>query len=48
MLPELRAVVASGGMAIDSVMRHLTLHACARVIPVLATPHPSPANGRHR
>ncbi|MGG7453018.1 hypothetical protein ACQ3HE_19140, partial [Plantibacter auratus] len=34
--------------ALDGVMRHLTLHDDARVIPVLGAPHPSPANGRHR
>jgi uracil-DNA glycosylase len=43
-LPELRAVVAFGTPALTGIMRYFTLDAGARVVPVLAAPHPSPAN----
>jgi len=29
-------------------MRYFTLHPCPVLRPVLAAPHPSPANGTHR
>ncbi|PPF21706.1 uracil-DNA glycosylase [Rathayibacter sp. AY1A7] len=48
LLPALGAVVTYGTVALDGVMRYLTLHDDPRVVPVLAAPHPSPANGRHR
>ncbi|REC97859.1 uracil DNA glycosylase superfamily protein [Microbacterium sp. AG157] len=48
LLPTLRAVVTYGAVALDGAMRHLTLREDPRVVPVLAAPHPSPANGRHR
>jgi hypothetical protein len=41
----------SGGRSsrvLDGVMRHLTLDEHPRLIPVIAIPHPFPANGRHR
>ncbi|GGL08058.1 hypothetical protein JOE58_002581 [Curtobacterium luteum] len=47
-LPVLDAVVAYGTAALDGVMRHLTLDEHARLVPVIAAPHPSPAKGRHR
>lgn len=43
-LPQLRAVVAFGHPALTGIMRHFTLDADARVVPVLAAPHLSPAN----
>jgi len=47
-LPVLDAIVTYGTVALDGVMRHLTLDEHPRLIPVIAAPHPSPANGRHR
>ncbi|WP_423920636.1 uracil-DNA glycosylase [Frigoribacterium sp. 2-23] len=47
-LPVLDAIVTYGTAALDGVMRHLTLDEHPRLIPVVAAPHPSPANGRHR
>jgi hypothetical protein len=47
-LPALTAIVTYGTIALDGVMRHLTLDEHPRLIPVIAAPHPSPANGRHR
>lgn len=47
-LPALRAIVTFGTPALTGVMRHLTLATDARPVAVLAAPHPSPANGRHR
>lgn len=47
-LPRLAAIVTFGTAALDGVMRHLTLAEAPVVVPVLAAPHPSPANGRHR
>lgn len=43
-LPGLRAIVAFGTPALTGIMRHFTLDPGARVVPVLAAPHPSPAN----
>ncbi len=43
-LPQLRAVVAFGNSALTGIMRHFTLDADARVVPVLAAPHLSPSN----
>lgn len=43
-LPELRAIVTFGTPALTGVMRYFTLADDARVVPVLAAPHPSPAN----
>lgn len=40
-------VITYGSVALDGVMRHLTLNPTARPITVLAAPHPSPANGRN-
>ncbi|QCR19186.1 uracil-DNA glycosylase family protein [Agrococcus sp. SGAir0287] len=47
-LPYLRVIVTFGTIALDGVMRHFTLADDPTVVPVLAAPHPSPANGRHR
>ncbi|GMA30486.1 uracil-DNA glycosylase family protein [Litorihabitans aurantiacus] len=47
-LPALETVVTYGTVALDGVMRHLTLSPDARLVHVVAAPHPSPANGRHR
>lgn len=47
-LPQLRAIVTFGTIALDGVMRHLTLDEDAALVPVIAAPHPSPANGAHR
>ena len=47
-LPALTAIVTYGAVALDGVMRHLTLDEHPRLLPVIAAPHPSPANGRHR
>ena len=47
-LPRLRAIVTFGTIALDGVMRHLTLDEDAVLVPVIAVPHPSPANGAHR
>lgn len=43
-LTQLRAVVTFGNPALTGIMRHFTLDAEARVVPVLAAPHLSPAN----
>lgn len=45
---ELRAVVALGAVPLEALMRYFTLHPHPVLRPVLAAPHPSPANGRHR
>lgn len=47
-LPSLRAVVTLGAPALTGVMRYFTLHPAPLLYPVLAAPHPSPANGVHR
>ena len=47
-LPVLDAIVTYGTAALNGVMRHLTLDEHPRLVPVIAAPHPSPANGRHR
>jgi hypothetical protein len=47
-LPALTAIVTYGAVALDGIMRHLTLDEHPRLLPVIAAPHPSPANGRHR
>jgi hypothetical protein len=47
-LPHLRAVVALGDATLAGVMRYLTLHDSPVIVPVLAAPHPSPANGHRR
>lgn len=43
-LPELRVIVTFGTPALTGVMRYFTLADDVRVVPVLAVPHPSPAN----
>ncbi|WP_354594117.1 uracil-DNA glycosylase family protein [Frigoribacterium sp. PvP054] len=43
-LPQLRAIVTFGTPALTGVMRYFTLEPRARVVPVLAAPHLSPAN----
>ena len=43
-LTEVRAIVTFGTPALTGVMRHFTLTDDARIVPVLAAPHPSPAN----
>ena len=43
-LPKLRAIVTFGTPALMGIMRYFTLDPDARVVPVLAAPHPSPAN----
>lgn len=43
-LTEIRAIVTFGSPALTGVMRHFTLTDDARIVPVLAAPHPSPAN----
>lgn len=43
-LTEVRAVVTFGTAALTGMMRHFTLSDDVRVVPVLAAPHPSPAN----
>ncbi|MBT1631681.1 MULTISPECIES: uracil-DNA glycosylase family protein [Curtobacterium] len=47
-LPQLAAIVTFGATALDGVMRYLTMTDAPTVLPVIAAPHPSPANGRHR
>ncbi|WP_353650023.1 uracil-DNA glycosylase family protein [Nakamurella sp. A5-74] len=47
-LPLLRSIVTLGQPALDGVMRYFTLHDTPVIRTVLAAPHPSPANGRHR
>lgn len=47
-LPLLRSIVTLGQPALDGVMRYFTLHDNPVIRTVLAAPHPSPANGRHR
>ncbi|MDP4332421.1 uracil-DNA glycosylase family protein [Curtobacterium sp. A7_M15] len=47
-LPGLNVIVTYGTTALDGVMRHLTLAERAHLVPVIAAPHPSPANGHHR
>jgi hypothetical protein len=43
-LTEVRAIVTFGTPALTGVMRYFTLSDNVRVVPVLAAPHPSPAN----
>lgn len=43
-LTDVRAIVTFGTPALTGVMRHFTLSDDVRVVPVLAAPHPSPAN----
>lgn len=47
-LPELRVLVPLGAVALTAVMRYFTLADAPVIVPVLAAPHPSPANGAHR
>lgn len=46
LMGQLRVVVCFGAPALQGMMRHLTLDPAARIVPVLAVPHPSPANAR--
>lgn len=48
LLPALETVVTYGAVALNGIMRHLTLDDNARLVHVIAAPHPSPANGHHR
>ncbi len=45
-LTELRVVVCFGNAAVNAMMRQLTIEPVSRIVPVLAVPHPSPANAR--
>lgn len=47
-LPRLRGIVTLGQVALTGVMRYLTLHPDPIIRPVLAAPHPSPANAHRR
>ncbi|GIM64260.1 uracil-DNA glycosylase [Nocardioides glacieisoli] len=47
-LVDLRVVVTFGGAALEGWMRYLTLAEHPVVVPTLAVPHPSPANGHRR
>lgn len=47
-LPRLERIVTLGQPALTGVMRYFTLHENPVLRMVLAAPHPSPANGRHR
>lgn len=47
-LADIEAVVTLGSAALEGYMRYATLHPDPVVRPVLAAPHPSPANGAHR
>ncbi|MDF1704877.1 MAG: uracil-DNA glycosylase [Aeromicrobium sp.] len=47
-LPDLHVVVAVGMPALQGVMRLMTIDETARVVPVLAVPHPSPRNAHAR
>ncbi|KTR76790.1 hypothetical protein NS234_10145 [Microbacterium oxydans] len=47
-LPEIRAVVPLGTVALTGVMRYLTLHPDPVLFRTFAAPHPSPANGHRR
>lgn len=47
-LPRLTCIVTLGQPALTGVMRYFTLHEDPVIRTVLAAPHPSPANGRHR
>ena len=47
-MPRLEGIVALGQPALTGVMRYFTLHENPCIRTVLAAPHPSPANGRHR
>lgn len=44
-LHSLRAIVPLGQPALTGLMRYFTLHPAPIVRPVIAAPHPSPANG---
>ena len=48
LLPALETVITYGAVALNGIMRHLTLDDNARLVHVIAAPHPSPANGHHR
>ncbi len=41
-LPSVEAIVTYGSIALEGVMRHLTLDEHARLVPVIAAPHPLP------
>jgi len=43
-----RVVVPLGAVALNAVMRYFTPAEAPVIVPVLAAPHPSPANGAHR
>ncbi len=47
-LADLRVVVPFGSAALQGWMRYLTLAEHPVVVPTLAVPHPSPANGHRR
>ena len=47
-LPALELVIVMGQRALAGYMRHVTVSAPERVLPVLATPHPSQRNTRSR
>ncbi|WP_157598365.1 uracil-DNA glycosylase [Phycicoccus sp. Root101] len=47
-LPFLKVVVTFGGAALEGWMRYLTLTDTPVLVPTLAVPHPSPANGHRR
>lgn len=47
-MPSLRPVVTLGASALTGIMRYFTLHPAPLLYPVLAAPHPPPANGAHR
>jgi uracil-DNA glycosylase len=47
-LPNLAGIVTLGNWALTGVTRYMTLANDPVVVPVLAAPHPSPANGHRR
>ncbi|WP_116416876.1 uracil-DNA glycosylase [Subtercola boreus] len=48
LMPGLSSIVTFGATALTAVMRYYTLHDHPVIVPVLAAPHPSPANGHRR
>lgn len=48
LMPSLTSIVTFGATALTGIMRYYTLHAQPVIVPVLAAPHPSPANGHRR
>lgn len=48
LLHSLHVVITFGTAALNGWMRHLTLTQNPRLVPTLAVPHPSPANGHRR